>query len=134
MIGIGDYYPLKIEPVYSQLHHHVPPSDKSFDTLVDLLLATYISDLPGISWPVPFVWTKVWMTSSTSHFSRLTLIFSHASSSETQTVDMMFAYVQRFDLRKSILSSSRSWYLSQAFFHSEFQRCVVSARTLTAAL
>ena len=38
--GIGDYCPWKIEPIYTQSHHHVPPSYKNSDTSVHLEVST----------------------------------------------------------------------------------------------
>src|SRR3569833_2381750 len=86
----------------------------------------------GISCPVPLSLMKVEMSFSTSIFSRDRRIFSHAASSLTQTVDAMLANVQRLLLVKSRLSSSRSWNLSAAAFHSRFHLTVVSSSALTA--
>src|SRR6266566_8625087 len=79
----------------------------------------------GISCPVPLSLMKVTMSFSTSTFSRDRRIFSHDASSLTQTVEAMFAKVQRLLFVKSSLSSSRSWNLSAAAFHSLFHLAVV---------
>lgn len=86
----------------------------------------------GISCPVPFSLMKVTMSFSTSIVSRDSRIFSHEESSLTQTVEAMLAKVHRLLLVKSRRSSSRSWNLSAAAFHSRFHLAVVSSSALTA--
>jgi uncharacterized protein YqiB (DUF1249 family) len=75
---------------------------------------------------------KPMISFSTSQFSSESLTFSQEASSLTQTVEAMFAKLQRLLFMKSNLSSSRSWNLSAAAFQSLFHLPVVSSRTLTA--
>lgn len=55
------------------------------------------------------------------------------ASSLTQVSDAMFANDHKLVFKKSSRSSSKSWNLSQAAFHSRFHRPVVSSRILIAA-
>ena len=87
----------------------------------------------GISCPVPLSVIKIVMSFSTSIFSNDNRIFSQDESSLTQTVEAILAKVQRLLLVKSKRSSSRSWNLSAAAFHSLFHRPVVSSKIFTAA-